>query len=323
MNQLNNPKGFVPAYDPESKKLDEAIQRAEKAKGLANQIANSIDQAISAANSASQVGQSAVKCAFDWAASLAPLLGDLKDWQEAITGQNLITGETLSTVDRVVTALAGIVPILPAKWLREILAILNRVYEWLKAQLKTCTTQSRAISAILKKLEELIDAIRKRLGNKDTPEDFPPPTCSKNPPTCPAVIPTPDDLPKGPMPPLNDNGFGLPYGALSNIGNELSSLILKGWRKGKGSIHFEKHGAEMGFSTLKQYTDAAIEFARKCGNIVEAKVGNILFKYDYDTNWILIVSSKERTIITFYKAKDGYNSFLEALKQHIDVLENL
>jgi hypothetical protein len=48
---------------------------------------------------------------------------------------------------------------------------------------------------------------------------------------------------------------------------------------------------------------------------------NPIFKYDKDTQRILIVSAKERTIVTFYKASDGLNSFKQAMRDHWDAIK--
>ena len=107
---------------------------------------------------------------------------------------------------------------------------------------------------------------------------------------------------------------------VTKAGKELRGIVIKGWRKGKGAVHFTKHGQGLGYKTLKEYTDAAIAFAKKTGNIIESKVGNIIFKYDYDTEMILIVSAKERTLVTFYKADHGLDSFEEAMQDHWQTL---
>lgn len=76
----------------------------------------------------------------------------------------------------------------------------------------------------------------------------------------------------------------------------------------------------MGFASQKAYTDAAKALAKKADNVVEGKVGNTLFKFDKDTNNILIINGKSRVIKTFYDARNGLQSFKEAMKNHLDVL---
>ena len=57
------------------------------------------------------------------------------------------------------------------------------------------------------------------------------------------------------------------------------------------------------------------------GQVTESKIGNLLFKYDHATERILIVSAKERTIVTFYKANNGIRSLQEAMVEHWKVLQ--
>lgn len=76
-------------------------------------------------------------------------------------------------------------------------------------------------------------------------------------------------------------------------------------------------------SSLKEYTDAAIAMAKQAESLTVCQVGNLLFAYDHVTERILIVSAKERTIVTFYKADDGFKSFLDAIRKHEQVLDNL
>ena len=103
-------------------------------------------------------------------------------------------------------------------------------------------------------------------------------------------------------------------------GAEIREMTLKGWSKGKGAPHFEKHGDGMGFKDVKEYTDAAKALAATTENVIESKVGNIIFKYAKDTQRILIVNAKDRTIKTFYQAGNGLQSFKEAMQSHLEVL---
>jgi hypothetical protein len=72
-------------------------------------------------------------------------------------------------------------------------------------------------------------------------------------------------------------------GRITDAGRELRALTLKGWRRGKGAIHQDRHGQYMGYQSLREYTEAAKQFQRMSGNVIEAKVGNMLFKYDHAT----------------------------------------
>lgn len=81
-------------------------------------------------------------------------------------------------------------------------------------------------------------------------------------------------------------------------------MNLKGWSKGKGRRHFEKHGKKMGFRDVREYTAAAKALAKKRRNIRESKIGNILFMFDMDTDPILILNSKARKIKTFYPSEE-------------------
>ncbi len=54
------------------------------------------------------------------AVSALPGVGDLKDWQEVVTGADLITGERLTWWERGITVGAAVVPVLPGKGLRKL-----------------------------------------------------------------------------------------------------------------------------------------------------------------------------------------------------------
>lgn len=48
-----------------------------------------------------------------------PVVGDVKDWQEVLTGRDYVTGERLGLGERGLTALGGGLPFIPGKWVRE------------------------------------------------------------------------------------------------------------------------------------------------------------------------------------------------------------
>uniref|UniRef100_A0A7V1ZHS0 Pre-toxin TG domain-containing protein n=1 Tax=Thermoanaerobaculum aquaticum TaxID=1312852 RepID=A0A7V1ZHS0_9BACT len=54
------------------------------------------------------------------ALGFTPVVGDIKDWQEAITGVDLITGERLAWWERGATVVAGLAPVVSGKGLREL-----------------------------------------------------------------------------------------------------------------------------------------------------------------------------------------------------------
>lgn len=126
-------------------------------------------------------------------------------------------------------------------------------------------------------------------------------------------MPSAEDLP-------NQGGGARQRARNTTAGAEIREMTLKGWSKGKGAPHFEKHGEGMGFTDLKEYTDAAKALAVKIEAVIESKVGNIIFKYDKHTQRILIVHAKDRTIKTFYKANNGLKSFKEAMLAHLELL---
>ncbi|GAB4135590.1 MAG: hypothetical protein Tsb009_01980 [Planctomycetaceae bacterium] len=107
---------------------------------------------------------------------------------------------------------------------------------------------------------------------------------------------------------------------LTKAAEEIRGLTLKGWKKGKGGSHFTKHGRGMGYANQKAYTDAAKALAKKTDNVIEAKIGNTLFKYDKKMQNILIVNGKDRVIKTFHRAHNGIASFKKAMKDHWDVI---
>jgi hypothetical protein len=52
--------------------------------------------------------------------------------------------------------------------------------------------------------------------------------------------------------------FGRFRRAATNAGKELRALNLQGWNKGKGLVHFEKHGVQMGYASVAEYTEGAM-----------------------------------------------------------------
>ena len=69
--------------------------------------------------SAGQVSSEDLREGSSLALSLVPGISDVKDFQEAITGVDLITGEELSGSDRIITVVAAMVPIVGGKLARE------------------------------------------------------------------------------------------------------------------------------------------------------------------------------------------------------------
>ena len=110
---------------------------------------------------------------------------------------------------------------------------------------------------------------------------------------------------------------------VTKVAQQIREMSIKGWKKGKAATHFADHGVDMGFRNVTQYTNAAKELAKKSHNVVEGKVGNTIFKFDKDTSRILIVNGKDRVMKTFYEANNGLQSFKEAMKAHLDVLNSL
>ena len=70
--------------------------------------------------SAGQVSSEDLREGSSLALSLVPGISDVKDFQEAITGVDLVTGEELSDGDRIITAVAAMVPIVGGKLVREL-----------------------------------------------------------------------------------------------------------------------------------------------------------------------------------------------------------
>lgn len=103
----------------------------------------------------------------------------------------------------------------------------------------------------------------------------------------------------------------------------MGMMKLKGWSKSKGGSHFDRHGRQMGYKNVTEYTNAAKVLAGKDDNVIENKIGNLIFKYDKQKENIHIVNAKVRVIKTFNKAAEGLESFKEAMQQHHKVLKNL
>jgi hypothetical protein len=89
---------------------------------------------------------------------------------------------------------------------------------------------------------------------------------------------------------------------VTQAGQELRNIKVTGWSKGKEAGHFADHAADMGIASQRAYTQAAKDLAKKVDDVIEAKVGNTLFKYDKTTDNILIINGGNRKIKTFFKA---------------------
>ena len=126
--------------------------------------------------------------------------------------------------------------------------------------------------------------------------------------------------------PPNDNGSDKPGQANPGDGASgdgdakpstpepsLSSTIRwKGFAKGKLAEHYEKHGAEFGDITQREYLRLAMDFAAETGaGFRETRVGNIIVKYDPATRRVLIANANTRELRSFYKASDPFQEAID------------
>ena len=95
---------------------------------------------------------------------------------------------------------------------------------------------------------------------------------------------------------------------------EISELVLEGWKKGMASkpSHVQ-HMVDMGLRNVAEYTNAAKALAARTNDVVVYKVGNTIYKYDTLNDYVLIVNAKSRVIKTFYDARNGFESFMQAI----------
>lgn len=98
---------------------------------------------------------------------------------------------------------------------------------------------------------------------------------------------------------------GIPYFQLAQDFEVASS-------KGKLAGHFEKHGAEFGASTSKEYLGAAKSFAAEVENFAERTVGNFVIKVDSATKRVLIGRTDTKEIRTLYKDDGRAPSAMDA-----------
>ncbi|GEM_PF-4920268 len=74
------------------------------------------------------------------------------------------------------------------------------------------------------------------------------------------------------------------------------------WNKGKLKVHFEKHGLEVGATTSAEYSRKALEFGiKQSPNIIQAKKGSFLYRFDPTTNEIFVGTLSGGKIKTYYK----------------------
>ena len=87
-------------------------------------------------------------------------------------------------------------------------------------------------------------------------------------------------------------------GKSSWIPNKASQL----WTKGKLKIHFEKHGADFGAKTSKEYSEMAYKFGTsKSNTIIETIANGYVYRFEQATNTIFVGTQKGGIIKTFYK----------------------
>jgi hypothetical protein len=81
------------------------------------------------------------------------------------------------------------------------------------------------------------------------------------------------------------------------------------WDEGKLGVHHKKHAIErneFGNISMNEYHDLMMNFLKEQGAFVEARLGNIIIKFDPISKRILIANAKNKQVLTFYKALPQY-----------------
>lgn len=97
------------------------------------------------------------------------------------------------------------------------------------------------------------------------------------------------------------NGQGIPT-------SHINYQWAKGFNKNSLSHHFDEHGKQMGFDSVKTYGAHAVSFANKvdrnnCVSFIDEKGST--YKYNKKTNEFAIIT-KKGVVVTYFKPKDGY-----------------
>ncbi len=106
----NVARQFIPQNRAITRGLPSSFQQLERPRpGLATNVARGL---FAPANLARGIGREAVHNPFNFILDLIPGLGDVKAGQEAVTGRNIVTGESLGPLERVLSGLA-VLPFVP------------------------------------------------------------------------------------------------------------------------------------------------------------------------------------------------------------------
>ena len=91
--------------------------------------------------------------------SAFPGVGEVRDAHETISGEDAVSGDPLSTLQRSIGAIAVVVPVLSAAHLRKLLAILEKLLKELK-KLPSC----KNVDDLVDLCERVIKNVKKKLG---------------------------------------------------------------------------------------------------------------------------------------------------------------
>ena len=88
------------------------------------------------------------------------------------------------------------------------------------------------------------------------------------------------------------------------------------WSKGKLKSHFDDHGAEVGATSAKQYSEMAVELGTRSSNgLRQGTHGAFLYRFDPATSHVFVGTIKGGLVKTFYKWDGRSNdAVINALK---------
>ncbi|MDD3323389.1 MAG: hypothetical protein PHS59_18285 [Paludibacter sp.] len=81
--------------------------------------------------------------------------------------------------------------------------------------------------------------------------------------------------------------------------------------------HFDRHGSEMGFETMEEYSNAARNFAKSKERGIKSfrSIDGSTQKFNSRTNEFMIIS-KIGKIVTFFEPERGINYFYEQFDKY-------
>jgi RHS repeat-associated protein len=107
----------------------------------------------------------------DVGTSVTPLVSDIRDTVEFVTREDVITGEKLDDIARLITLIGLVIPFIPAKWLRVIRESVEVTWRWLKTSLRNApgylAERARRLLAQLGELRKKLDGAISKADNAE------------------------------------------------------------------------------------------------------------------------------------------------------------